>query len=78
MPTNDYLIQMFYSLINSKEEEAMALVLEWFQKGEHKNDTEAKQKLKEQIEKQPIHFSKEEKKGKEIYQKLLFILTKAS
>ncbi len=68
---NNVTLEAIYNLINSKKIEEMNIVLNWFEKGEYKNDKETKKQLKEEINKKPITFKPEQTKQKEIFETLI-------
>ena len=69
-----YLIEVIFSLIKSKQAEDMENVLYWFEKGSYKEDENTKGQLREYLKNHPLNFLNAEQKQREIFQKLCSLL----
>ncbi|HKR06314.1 MAG TPA: hypothetical protein VJY62_16885 [Bacteroidia bacterium] len=68
---NSIVVESIYNLLNSKRIAELEIVLNWFEKGEYKNDNEVKAQLKEAIKKEPISISDTLPKEKELLNKII-------
>jgi hypothetical protein len=68
---NNAELEALYNHFNSKNIEELQIVLEWFEKGNYKNEQKLIEQLKEEITKKPITFKSEQTKQKELFEKII-------
>ena len=71
---NQYLLEIYYSLLESKSCEEMNVVLDWFLSGFNKEDSITKAEMKSYLTEHPILFTQSQVAQRSIYDKILLAL----